>query len=461
MKKIITAIGNKNLNEKLKTEEAIEIIGKDIQYQEGIFEILEKERNIDFLILSEKIVQKLNIIQTIEKIKLINRNIKIIFVLEKKEEELENVLISKGIYKIIYHNQIEIKELIHFINNETSNENEELKKEINNLKKLIIENAKKSNIVNIGEKSAKSKLKIDLKKNSPKEKVNLKIKELISKIIPKCELLKNQIHLNQRNLINRNLNQSEIISISGPSGVGKSIITVNLAKSLIYQKEKILMIDFDVLNNSLHTILGVKKYPQKIEKEVRRGVNINVDKNKINNIGVNKNEINDINVENYIVKINKKIDLISITSILFETKSKLNFIKIQEILNTVKEKYDTIIIDTSSECFFDITKNIIQLSTKNIFVTETNVLEIKKAKELLNIYINEWKIKKEKFNILFNKYDKDCIDFDLLKCIFCEFNIVGFLKYNTKYNKLINKNIKNNFCDKKIRSEYIKINNKI
>ena len=90
-----------------------------------------------------------------------------------------------------------------------------------------------------------------------------------------------------------------------------------------------------------------------------------------------------------------------------------------------------------------LTKTIIKLSDKSIFVTEPNILEIKKAKELLRIYINEWKINKNKFNILFNKYDKNSISMNLLKEIFFDFNIIGFLKYHSKYKKLINKNIKN------------------
>lgn len=438
MKKIITAIGDRNLNERLKIENNIQVIGTDIQYKEGIFEILEKDNNIDFLILSEKITDELNIIELIEKIKLINKNIKIILILENKKEELENNLLEKGIYKIIYHNQIEIKDLIYFINKEENNkENEELKKEIDNLKKLIIENKQ----INNKKKNEPNKIKNNLEKNYLIQQFKIKIKKIMSKINLGNNLLKNQL----------NLNQKEIISISGPSGVGKSIITVNLAKALSYQKERVLMLDFDILNNSLHTILGVKKYPQYIEKQIKNNKKINVDKNKTE----------EFNVENYIIKINKKMDLISITNLLFNTKEKLNGIKIEKLLEKLKEKYNTIIIDTSSECFFDITKNIIQLSNKNIFVTETNILEIKKTKELLNIYINEWKINKEKFNILFNKYDKDCTEMNLLKCIFSEFNIIGVLKYNTKYNKLINKNIKNNLYDKKIRDEYMKINNNI
>ena len=42
MKKIITAIGDENLNIFLKKQNNVEVIGNDIQYQEGIFEILEK-----------------------------------------------------------------------------------------------------------------------------------------------------------------------------------------------------------------------------------------------------------------------------------------------------------------------------------------------------------------------------------------------------------------------------------
>ena len=69
MNKIVTAIGNKNINLKLKQEEKIEVIGEDIQYEDGILELLEKEININFLIISEEIVNKNKIINLIEKIK--------------------------------------------------------------------------------------------------------------------------------------------------------------------------------------------------------------------------------------------------------------------------------------------------------------------------------------------------------------------------------------------------------
>ena len=116
MNKIVTAIGNKNINLKLKQEEKIEVIGEDIQYEDGILELLEKEININFLIISEEIVNKNKIINLIEKIKIINKYIKIILILENKDEELENILFGKGIYKIIYNNQMTITDLIKILN---------------------------------------------------------------------------------------------------------------------------------------------------------------------------------------------------------------------------------------------------------------------------------------------------------------------------------------------------------
>ena len=72
MKKIVTAIGNKNLNLKLKQENDFEIMVDDIQYREGILEFLEKEKNIDFLFLSELLPGEIEIKELIEKIKMIN-----------------------------------------------------------------------------------------------------------------------------------------------------------------------------------------------------------------------------------------------------------------------------------------------------------------------------------------------------------------------------------------------------
>ncbi len=392
MKKIITALAEPQLNNELKKEKDFIVIGKDIQYQEGVIEILETEKEVDFLIISEALPGNEKIENLIEKIKQINNEVNIVIILENKKEELEKNLYSKNVYLILY-NKIEIKEIIKLIKNKKEDENEKIKKEINDLKKIIIEQNSKN-------------------RQNKKQKIK-EVKELNS--------------------------QKEIICILGSGGVGKSIFTVNLAKSLIYSKKKILIIDFDILNNSLHTILGVKKYSEKISKKIKEN---NIIKDKIG-------------LKELKIKINKRIDLISGINLLFDSKYKINNIQFNNLFNDVKKFYDVIIIDTSSECFFNYTKDIIKKSNINIFIVEPNLLEIQKSKNILKIYKEEWNIDNNKINILFNKFNKNSIDINILKIIFSEYNIIGKIDINNKYNLIINKNA--NKIDKNIKKEYLKI----
>ena len=106
--KIVTALANPRLNKELAKIENIEILAPDIQYQDGVIEILDEKKSIDVLILSEVLSGSFNIKEFIIEIKNRNNNLKIIIILENKKEELENFLISKGIFDIYYNNEIEI-----------------------------------------------------------------------------------------------------------------------------------------------------------------------------------------------------------------------------------------------------------------------------------------------------------------------------------------------------------------
>ena len=82
-------------------------------------------------------------------------------------------------------------------------------------------------------------------------------------------------------------------------------------------------------------------------------------------------------------------------------------------------------------------------------------MEIQKSKNILKIYKEEWNIDNNKINILFNKFNKNSIDINILKIIFSEYNIIGKIDINNKYNLIINKNT--NKIDKNIKKEYLKI----
>jgi len=117
MIKVITAMNNPKINIELNKIEEIKILAKDIIYQEGIFEILEKYKEIDYIIISEKIYGHLKIEELINKIKQKNNKIKVILFLENSEEKINN----KKIYKII-NKKIEINNLVKILKNENIEE---------------------------------------------------------------------------------------------------------------------------------------------------------------------------------------------------------------------------------------------------------------------------------------------------------------------------------------------------
>ena len=143
MKKIITAIGNENINNELKKQINLQVLLNDIQYKEGIVEVLEDYEDIDFIIINSELPGEMSLKQLIQNILEINKRIKIIIFSENKNEELEKYLYNKGVYKVLYDNEIEISDLIKLVNN--NSENDELKEEINKLKEIILEKEKRKN----------------------------------------------------------------------------------------------------------------------------------------------------------------------------------------------------------------------------------------------------------------------------------------------------------------------------
>ena len=410
--KIITAISSPELNTKLKELNKYEIGTLDISYQEGVIEILEKQKDIKIIILSENLQGEYKLNEFIYLIKNISQEIKIIIILENKTEEKTKFLLSQNINNIFLNNDTTITEIINAINKEETNIKKEdyLTEEIKKLKTLILENNK-------------------IKENKIQK---IKYNKIINKAINIKNKIKSKIHKSKFVGTHDCAHKIKIISIAGPQGVGKSIFTACLAKEFKYSKNKILIIDFDILNNNLNTIYGLKKFPQNKKEKI------------LSKLKINK----------FIIKLNKNTHLLCATEILFGKKENIDTEKIEYILEQLKQEYNYIFIDSSSDCIFKYTKAIFEKSDKIIFLTGSNLLQIQKAKQLLKIYLNEWNINKNKFGIIYNKYNINSIDTKILNNIFEDFEILGKLKLKKQYEILINKNMKQKTIKIKFKKEY-------
>ena len=387
MKNIITAIGNTNLNIELNKDIYFNVLSQDIQYQDGIFEILEHKSDIDFLIVGQNIPGEYEIIELIEKIINVNCKISIYVILEEKNLFLENELNRLKITSIFYSNQIEIKEMINFIKNDKKQEEENLKEEIAKLKELILKN----NLNNEDDNNKENKIK----KKSTKKK-----KSTVVKI--------------QKNMEDREFTS---ICVSGVHGSGKSIITILIANYFQNQNKRVLIVDADSHNESIHTILGMKKK---------------------------------INSEEKFLKINKNISVFPDFNDFLEFDKKLKVNKYDRFIEHIKNEYDILLIDTSSNIDNGYINKVLKLSNKIIFLVEPNLSEVSKSRKLLDFYLYKLNINKEKINIIFNKVNKNMIDENILNNLFFNIKIIGKILYGKEYTDCINKNKINVLNSKKL-----------
>ena len=199
--KIITAITNEILNERIKKLN-----------QEALLEILDKNKDINFLIISNILEGELTFFELINLIKYKNENIKIIVILDKQNDNIVRFLIKKGITQIYINNKVTAEEIIQ---NLEKKQNEEKTKE--NIEERIFQKIIK---------------KINIKKKNKE-----KIKE------------KKQIKYTKK------------IGIIGARKTGKTIIMI--LSAMQYENKKILLISYE--KNDLNIILGKKKN-KKIQK---------------------------------------------------------------------------------------------------------------------------------------------------------------------------------------------------
>lgn len=306
MIKILTAIGNPELNNDLRKYQEFQILGNDILYMEGILEVLEINSDADYLIISEVLQGEINLTELVDKIYLINKKIKIILILNEKNNELEEVLIRKGVHDILY-NRSDINEIINLLKTKNiENLNKELRLEVENLKKMIIENNK-----------------------------NKRIK-------------------------NKNYNKNDgckILTAVGNRGTGKTSFLFFLS-NILKEKNKILFVDLNINKNDANYIFDFKKEYSEAEKINIKNYKKNLDiisnlnylinyKNKkieeiFEQINKIKNNYNYIFIDyNFNANSNNAVLYNMCTDILFLTKiNNFEVKKSKELLNDLSKKIE-------------------------------------------------------------------------------------------------------------------------
>lgn len=288
----------------------------------------------------------------------------------KKDDNIE-VLSEDLLYQEAVIEFIEENEKIDFLilNEELPGENiEKFISKIKNIKIIIfVENSKnKEKLLNQGVYRIYKNGEIDIeeiKKVIKEENYTKRLEEEIEnlkKLIEENSEEKNTKKYLLKNNKNKIIKKEKIISITGTNPLSKLLFILKQIKIINNKKNKILLISFDWLNKNLEKIV-----------------------------------------------LNKKIEIANINKIFFSKEN--NEEKIEKYINKIKKEYDYIFINHSIESFFEINKKILEKSEKIYFITEQNIKEILLSNNLLKIYINIWKIKEEKIEVIINKIEKNKI----------------------------------------------------
>ena len=373
---IISALGGEFIKNKLE-EAKYEVIG-DIDNQENLFKCLNKKSH-NVLILSDSLVGFYSKYGLIKKIRSINKKIKIIVILEEKDEKFEMYLQENEIEDFFDNGNFTLEDIISRLD-----EYEESK----NFQRIF--------------------LKTDNKVDEKEEKY------LIT------------------------LSSKNVFAVFGNSGSGKSALSYLYSTYLgEVSSLKVLLIDFDTEKGDINLYFHLPNRPKDIEYELPE------DKNSSLNYLVDmidKNIFAEYNFEKCLLSKQEtsNVDVISGNKSLNICLNTLIPRYYEKILEMAKLKYDVIFLDMSSSMFLDSTQFAVCNATDVIFVIEPNMLSIERCKRTLSDVCDNWNIDKKKIKILVNKYKKYSLEKELIKELLKDYEVIGFIPYSEEIEAILN-----------------------
>ena len=240
------------------------------------------------------------------------------------------------------------------------------------------------------------------------------------------------------------INKGNIVCVFGvKGGIGKSILTLNLAGVLSNMNKRVLIVDMDLYGGSISIILN-----KKVNKSIYNFVD-----------DFNNNRYDNFN--DYITKYNDNIDYLACPKDPRKA-SKIDSSYIEILLDKAKFNYDLILIDTN-HILNEMNLTILDKCDNILLVTTNDMLDMKNMRSLISIFkdldIDRYKV------ILNNSFRNDKTYFNL-------YDIKSVINNNIDYeisNKLYIKNIDKYIMDVNIvtidkkysNSNYVKVFNTI
>ena len=388
MKKIILAINNKKLEKMLlESNNKIEITFNKLQYREAILEMLEKNKNIDFILIDENLPGIISIEELIRKIKLINNKINILIFLKKDNVNKINILKSLNIKNIYLNKKIDINKIIKIIIKD--NNYEKYKELKNNIK------YKKTN--------DRNNIKNKLFKINILEGVFTKIKKHKN-----INVLKNE--------------ENKLITIVGKRKTGKSTITNFLLIYLLEKNKKILLINLNKKIEHNYLVLFGKKY-----YKIKNNYLIN---NKNKKEAFLKSEI----------KINNNLIFLNNFQQIIQQNNYNNIL--EYFTRHYIKKYDYILVDIGDNANKKIKEKIIKKSNKTIIILTNDLLGIKQIDKIRQKLNNLEEKEKKSLHIILNKYYFNLISNSIFKNLIKKKIKINTIFYNQKYINLQDKILK-------------------